>query len=327
LSNLAAQKNGYLLVYVSNESNFTVYFDNLQIVHKPGPIVEETHYYPFGVTMNGISSKGLNGLVENKIKFQNQEFASKEFSDGSGLDIYEFKWRMHDPQIGRFWQVDPLSEKYFYNSTYAFSENKVIAHRELEGLEAENINSKFKKPGELSVKVPDPNRAQIQFYDLVVRNSSKSFSEFKYDFKNSPQSILSNSMASFHSPVDGEGNPAKFEKGSFIKIYIDGPANDGYVKVTKVAESEKSTSASFVTMEGHVEKGVINFTLADMGEGKIRFTIGSMSQVDQELAKMFEGTARNAQKASWNEVLSNVVKYLGGEEQSRNVITKDPNNK
>jgi len=284
-------------------------------------------YYPFGLAMAGISSKALNGAVENKIKFQDQEFASKEFSDGSGLDMYEFKWRMHDPQIGRFWQVDPLSEKYVYNSTYAFSENKVIVHRELEGLEAENINSKFKKPGELSVKVPDPNKAQIQVYDLVVKNSDKSFSEFKSDFKNSPESILSNSKATFNSPVDGEGNPAKFEKGSFIKIGIDGPANDGYVKVAKVEETEKSASATFVTMEGHVEKGVINFTLADMGEGKIRFTIGSMSQVDQGAAKMFEGIARDQQKASWNEVLSNVVKYLGGEEQSRNVMTKDPKKK
>ncbi len=95
-----------------------------------------SNYYPFGLTMAGISSKALNGAAENKIKFQGQEFATKEFSDGSGLDMYEFKWRMHDPQTGRFWQVDPLSEKYVYNSTYAFSENKVIAHVELEGLEA-----------------------------------------------------------------------------------------------------------------------------------------------------------------------------------------------
>ncbi len=144
LSNIAAQKNGYLLVYVSNESNFTVFFDNLQVVHKPGPIVEETHYYPFGLTMAGISSKAANTLENKKQKFQGQELASKEFSDGSGLDLYEFKWRMHDPQIGRFWQLDPLCEKYAYNSTYAFSENKVVAHRELEGLEAENVISKFK---------------------------------------------------------------------------------------------------------------------------------------------------------------------------------------
>jgi len=107
-----------------------------------GPLLEETHYYPFGLTMAGISSKAAGTLENNKQKFQGQEFAHKEFSDGSGLEMYEFKWRMDDPQTGRFWQVDPLADDYEYNSPYAFSENKVTVHRELEGLEAEYIFGK-----------------------------------------------------------------------------------------------------------------------------------------------------------------------------------------
>ncbi len=39
------------------------------------------------------------------------------------------------PDLGRFFNVDPLSEKYSHNSTYAFSENKLIHGVELEGLE------------------------------------------------------------------------------------------------------------------------------------------------------------------------------------------------
>lgn len=85
--------------------------------------------------MVGISSKSA-GNVESKKRFQGQEFSHNEFTDGSGLEMYEFKYRMDDPQTGRFWQIDPLSNKYVYNSTYAFSENKVTGHVELEGLEA-----------------------------------------------------------------------------------------------------------------------------------------------------------------------------------------------
>ncbi|MCF6133556.1 hypothetical protein [Flavobacterium wongokense] len=42
---------------------------------------------------------------------------------------------MHDPRIGRFFAVDPLFKKYPHNSTYAFSENRVIDGIELEGAE------------------------------------------------------------------------------------------------------------------------------------------------------------------------------------------------
>ncbi|MGE8525340.1 hypothetical protein [Chryseobacterium rhizosphaerae] len=44
------------------------------------------------------------------------------------------------PDVGRVFNIDPLSEKYAYQSHYNFSENKVISHRELEGLEAIDAN-------------------------------------------------------------------------------------------------------------------------------------------------------------------------------------------
>jgi RHS repeat-associated protein len=86
--------------------------------------------------MAGISDQALSFGKINKYRFQGQEQQSKEFADGSGLEMYEFKYRFDDPQIGRFWSVDPLADKYVYNSTYAFSEDKVISYVELEGLEA-----------------------------------------------------------------------------------------------------------------------------------------------------------------------------------------------
>ncbi len=51
-----------------------------------------------------------------------------------------FKWRNSIPELGRFFNVDPLSEKYAYQSHYNFAENRVVDARELEGLEAKLIN-------------------------------------------------------------------------------------------------------------------------------------------------------------------------------------------
>ena len=57
--------------------------------------------------------------------------------DGSSLN---YKFRMHDPRVGRFFAVDPLEASYPWNSPYAFSENVVIDHVELEGLEKAPVN-------------------------------------------------------------------------------------------------------------------------------------------------------------------------------------------
>jgi RHS repeat-associated protein len=111
-----------------------VFFDNLTVQHYTGPLVEESSYYAFGLKIAGISSRAFGSLVNKEKTFQNQRF-----DDELGLNWVQFKWRNHDPQIGSFIEIDPLSEEYVYNSTYAFSENKVVAHVELEGLESFDI--------------------------------------------------------------------------------------------------------------------------------------------------------------------------------------------
>jgi RHS repeat-associated protein len=91
-------------------------------------ILTASDYYPFGMQL----TNRTYSVGEYRFGFQEQE--KDDEIKGSGNSI-NFKYRMHDPRLGRFFAVDPLFAKYPYNSTYAFSENSTIAYIELEGLE------------------------------------------------------------------------------------------------------------------------------------------------------------------------------------------------
>lgn len=113
--------------------NYNDHLENVRLSYSKNPstgaleIIEENNYYAFG-----LKHEGYNPSVPSttyNYKFQEQELQESGF--------YAFKWRQYVPDVGRFFNIDPLAEKYPYNSIYAFSENKVVAHREIEGLEAE----------------------------------------------------------------------------------------------------------------------------------------------------------------------------------------------
>ncbi|MFC4231489.1 DUF6443 domain-containing protein [Parasediminibacterium paludis] len=147
LQGIVIPKNGYIYVFCSNESPVDVFFDNLQVIHTPGPLLEETHYYPFGLTMSGISAKAANS-IGNKLKYNGKELQSEEFTDGSGLDVYDYNARMQDPQIGKFLQIDPHAGSYFSQSPYTYVKNNPIIGTDPTGmdvyLEGEAAQESFK---------------------------------------------------------------------------------------------------------------------------------------------------------------------------------------
>ena len=105
-------------------------------------------YYPFGLKHEyyntqerkvkykeqNTSKRTIKQALTDEVKFK-YYFQEQERQDELGLNWDSFKYRNYDYAIARFMSIDPLAEKYPYNSTYAFQENKMGLGRELEGKE------------------------------------------------------------------------------------------------------------------------------------------------------------------------------------------------
>ncbi len=186
LVGIPIQKNGYIHVYCSNESPVDVFFDNIQVVQTKGPVLEETHYYPFGGKLSGISSQAANNLA-NRYQYNGKEIQNKEFSDSSGLEQYDYGARFYDPQIGRWNVLDPNAEKYFNLSPYNYVANNPLIFIDPDGQKIIFVNGYlgFGSPTGGSTYWNGTNGAFVNGAKNYFGDNSAYFTDIKYDMLSS----------------------------------------------------------------------------------------------------------------------------------------------
>ena len=96
---------------------------NVTAVKKDGAIVQQTHYYPYGLPMGISDNPGV----------QDYKFIGKELDMQHGLMMYDLSARQYDPTIGRFLTPDPPAEKYYSISPYAYCADNPVNNVDLNG--------------------------------------------------------------------------------------------------------------------------------------------------------------------------------------------------
>ncbi|HAS42989.1 MAG TPA: hypothetical protein DCS93_21090 [Microscillaceae bacterium] len=113
-----APERGYVQVFVANESDQEVYFDDMVVEHTPQLIVQENHYYPFGMNLAGIEKQGQPN--------HRYQYNGKEKEQAFDLNWTDYGARMYDMALGRWNAVDPKAEDYQSWSPYNYVENNPI---------------------------------------------------------------------------------------------------------------------------------------------------------------------------------------------------------
>jgi RHS repeat-associated protein len=84
------------------------------INHNTGAIEQVTHYYPFGAVYGDV---GTNDAL------QRYKYNGKELDRMHGLNTYDYGARQYYSILGRWDRMDPLCEKYYSISPYAYCSN------------------------------------------------------------------------------------------------------------------------------------------------------------------------------------------------------------
>ncbi len=130
---------------------------------------QESHYYPFGMLMEGPFAPTLD-IPDNYL------YNTKEFNTDFGLDWYDYGARWHDPAIGRWGAVDPLAEKYIAISPYTYVSNNPIFYIDLDGMkigDGKEIYEAFKKEAEDKVERLKMITSQLRIAASLARSEGK----------------------------------------------------------------------------------------------------------------------------------------------------------
>jgi len=199
-----------------------------------GNVVERNDYYPFGKSMT--TGNTYPTTSSNRWKYNGKE--TQTTGDVNWLD---YGARMYDEVIGRWIKPDPMSEKYYGSSVYAYCKNNPLEFVDPTGMDWYEFdqNGNYQK----KTKMKGTNR-------IVIHTVEKTKEGHKYD------------THKFVNFADPKNDARDIDNGTINKLVF-------------VGEEEIQ---SMMKKQGAFESGKVNFGLESQGGGDFDYSFTVLSE-------------------------------------------------
>ena len=240
-----------------------------EVVSEKGEVKQVNAYYPFGTPIHALGSNESQ---------QRYKYNGKEFDELHGLNTYDYGARQYAPLLPLWDRVDPLAEKYYGVSPYAYCANNPVTFVD-----------------------PDGRNPIYNSKGIFLGTSSEGFTGQIYIYTGIEQLDFSSHDMAYWTGMSEE--PAGYE--FYFKTYDE--VENAY-EGDALMNFELNVLNHLISHFNGVEVFEKTFNMSDLKGGKIGFTFkensnfttwpehdGIKAQIDahQNVTRNYEGTVEN----------------------------------
>jgi len=251
------------------------------VCNASGTVIQKNHYYPFGMT-----------YAETPVAEQGKQpykYNGKELDQMNGLNQYDYSARYYDPAIARFTTMDPMAEKYYSVSPYAYCNNNPVNLVDPTGMIWDEASIAAVNGLKESLK----NRiTSLEEYKVRIQNSLNSNdlndSEIeKYSNELTAVNDMTSNVQTSLKDVDRLGDD---QKHTYV-LTSNKSGENGYVqkgtngKINIVSNGEDLTVHEITHVRQSLDAGKLNF---DLKNNKLQYTSPNVAVQANEEAEAYQ---------------------------------------